>query len=77
MEQRQLPLPDGAPRPPTLISTLRRAFAARMHCHISEVTSQMWELLSGTVFDRVDDETMACIVNGEDLSGKGMRRMGY
>ncbi|KAK6440546.1 hypothetical protein LTR95_003235 [Oleoguttula sp. CCFEE 5521] len=60
---------------PTLISTLRRSFAAKMECRICENTSKMWEVLSGTVFDDVSDEVTVKVVNGEALKG-GMRRMG-
>lgn len=77
MEDRQSPLPDGTPPPPTLTSVLRRAFAVQMDCHVTEVTSKMWEVLSGTMFDKVDDEMMANLVNGETVRRKGMRRMGF
>ena len=56
MEERQLPFPDGTIQPPTLISVLRQAFASKMSCHVAEVTAKMWEVLSGTIFDRIDDE---------------------
>nr|OQO16030.1 hypothetical protein B0A51_17920 [Rachicladosporium sp. CCFEE 5018] len=61
---------------PTLISTLRRSFAAKMECRICENTSKMWEVLSGTVFDDVSDEVTVIVVKGEALKG-GMRRMGF
>ncbi|OQN98526.1 hypothetical protein B0A48_15787 [Cryoendolithus antarcticus] len=60
---------------PTLISTLRSSFAAKMECRICENTSKMWEVLSGTMFDNVSDEVTVMVVNGEVLKG-GMRRMG-
>lgn len=77
MEERQLTLVDGTQQHPTLTSVLRRAFASRMGCHVSETSSKMWELLSGTVFDSVDDGMLATLVNGEPLKRKGMRRMGF
>nr|OQO18370.1 hypothetical protein B0A51_14776 [Rachicladosporium sp. CCFEE 5018] len=60
---------------PTLISVLRRSFAAKMECRLCENTTKMWEVLSGTVFDNVSDEITVKVVNGEVLKG-GMRRMG-
>ena len=65
MEERQSPSPDGLPKPPTLTSSLRRAFATRMDCHIVDVSGKMWEVLDGTVFGAVDDGMMASVVNGE------------
>lgn len=77
MEERQLPFPDGSMKPPTLTSVLRQAFAATMECHVAEVTSRMWEILSGTIFDTVDPDMMVSIVNGEPVQRKGMKRMGF
>lgn len=74
IEERQLPLPDGSEQKPTLTAVLRQAFAAKTNCHVTEAASRMWEVLSGTIFDRVDDEMMASLVNDEPLK-KGMRRM--
>ena len=76
MEDRQTPLATGEPKPPTLISALRRAFAGRMGCHLSQNTTKMWEVLSSTAFDRVDDMKLVQIVQGKKLD-KGMRRMGF
>lgn len=75
MEERQMPFSDGTARPSTLVSVLRQAFAACVGCHVAEVTAKMWEVLSGTVFDSIDAEMMAMIVNGEPLVNKGMRRI--
>ncbi|QIW96093.1 hypothetical protein AMS68_001611 [Peltaster fructicola] len=71
MEDRQLPLPDGTHQPPTLISVLRQAFAACTDCHVAEVTAKMWEILSGTLFDSIDEDMMASLVNGEAICRKG------
>jgi len=61
---------------PTLISTLRRAFANKMQCHIAHNTSKMWELLSSTAFDRLGEVEMGRVVGGESLV-QGMKRVGY
>lgn len=74
MIERQLPSPDGNPKPPTLTSCLRRAIAAKLGCHISQNVSKMWEILSSTSFDEVDEEKLVKIVNGEELKG-GMKRI--
>ncbi|PIA94667.1 hypothetical protein CB0940_08803 [Cercospora beticola] len=66
----------GAPRPPTLTSCLRRAFAAKCHCQFSEIERKLWEVLSNTALDEVDETLMGKIVRGEDDFGKrGMRRI--
>ncbi|KAM3416196.1 hypothetical protein BST61_g7802 [Cercospora zeina] len=64
----------GAPRPPTLTSCLRRAFAAKCYCQFSEVERKVWEVLSNTVLDDVDEDLMGRIVRGEDAVGKGGTR---
>jgi len=61
---------------PTLIATLRRSFAQKTNGHIGNTATKMWEVLSSSVFDEVDEEKMVKIVRGEALVG-GMRRMGY
>ena len=74
MESRQLPLTSGEPKPSTLISSLRRALAARAECEVSQTVSKMWEILSSTGFDDVDDWKMGTLVRGEQLE-RGMRRI--
>lgn len=74
MTNRQLPSPDGVPKPPTLTSWMRRAFAARLGCHISQNVSKMWEILSSTNFDEVNEEKLVKIVEGEELK-EGMKRV--
>jgi hypothetical protein len=74
MVERQSPSPDGFPKPPTLTSCMRRAFAARLGCHISENVSKMWEILSSTSFDEMDEDKLVKIVQGEELKG-GMKRI--
>lgn len=61
---------------PTLISTLRRSFALKTNGHFANSATKMWEVLSSSVFDEVDEGKMVKIVTGETLVG-GMRRMGY
>ncbi|KAM0712040.1 hypothetical protein Q7P37_011134 [Cladosporium fusiforme] len=61
---------------PTLISTLRQSFAQKTNGHFANTATKMWEVLSSSVFDEVDEEKMVKIVTGETLVG-GMRRMGY
>jgi len=61
---------------PTLIATLRRSFAQKTNGHIGNTATKMWEVLSSSVFDEVDEEKMVKIVRGEALVG-GMKRMGY
>ena len=74
MIDRQMPDPNGFPKPPTLTSCMRRAFAARLGCHISQNVGKMWEVLSGTAFDEVDDGKMCQIVRGEEIE-KGLKRI--
>ena len=74
MIDRQMPAPDGFPKPPTLTSCMRRAFAAKLGCHISQNVGKMWEVLSGTAFDEVDEEKMCKIVRGEEIE-KGLKRI--
>lgn len=74
MIERQHPGPDGLPKPPTLTSCMRRAFAAQLGCHISQNVGKMWEILSSTSFDEIDDAKMVKVVNGEALTG-GMKRI--
>ena len=74
MIDRQMPSPDGWPKPPTLTSCMRRAFAARCHCHISQNVGKMWEVLSSTSFDELDQTKMVQIVKGEELE-PGMKRI--
>jgi hypothetical protein len=61
---------------PTLIATLRRSFAQKTNGHIGNTATKMWEVLSSSVFDEVDEDKMVKIVRGEALVG-GMKRMGY
>lgn len=61
---------------PTLISTLRRAFANKMECHIMQNTGKMWELLSSTAFDAMGEVEIGKVVRGESLV-QGMKRLGY
>ncbi|SMQ49269.1 unnamed protein product [Zymoseptoria tritici ST99CH_3D7] len=74
MISRQLPSPSGLPKPPTLTSCLRRAFAARKGCHISQNVNKMWEILSSTAFDDMDEGKMVKVVHGEEVTG-GMKRV--
>lgn len=74
MIERQSPTPEGNPKPPTLTSCLRRAFAAKLGGHISENVGKMWAILSSTGFDEVDDEKLVKIVRGEEIEG-GMKRI--
>lgn len=74
MIERQSPNSDGFPKPPTLTSCLRRAFAAKLGGHISQNIGKMWEILSSTGFDEVDEEKLVKIVNGEEIEG-GMKRI--
>ena len=74
MEERQLPTPDGEPKPPTLISSFRRALAVRVGCEISQTVTKMWTILSSTGFDDVDEEMVVRIVHGKEVE-KGMRRI--
>lgn len=62
------------PKPPTLTSCLRRAFAARIGCHFAQNIGKMWEVLSSTTFDDLDEDKIAKVVNGEELPG-GMKRI--
>lgn len=72
MESRQL----SPTAQPTLISTLRRSFAAKTNGHIGNTATKMWEVLSSSVFDEVNGEKMGMLVKGEKLEG-GWKRMGY
>ena len=72
MEARQL----SPTAQPTLISGLRRSFAAKTNGHIGNTATKMWEILSSSVFDDVDEVKMEKLVGGEALEG-GWRRMGY
>lgn len=74
MVDRQSPSPDGIPKPPTLTSCMRRAFAARLGVHISQNVGKMWEILSSTSFDEVDEVKMVKVVNGEEIKG-GLKRI--
>lgn len=67
MLERQMPSPDGFPKPPTLTSCMRRAFAARNGCHISQNIGKMWDLLSSTAFDEVNEAKVIKVVKGEEL----------
>lgn len=69
MEDRQSDL-----YPPTLISCLRRALARQSGCEIRQTVTRMWEILSSTGFDEVDEAVMAKVVKGEILD-MGMRRI--
>lgn len=71
MEPRQHPLPNGQPKPAPLISSLRRAFAAKAGCEISEVVTKMWEILSSTVLDDVDEYLLVRVVQGLELREGG------
>ncbi|KAF2163358.1 hypothetical protein M409DRAFT_57638 [Zasmidium cellare ATCC 36951] len=74
MLERQMPSSDGWPKPPTLTSCMRRAFAARCNCHISQNIGKMWELLSSTAFDQVDEKKMVKVVKGKELE-EGLKRV--
>ncbi|EME45762.1 hypothetical protein DOTSEDRAFT_151005 [Dothistroma septosporum NZE10] len=74
MIDRQMPDPRGFPKPPTLTSCMRRAFAARLGCHVSQNVGKMWEVLSSTAFDEVEEGKMCQIVRGEEIE-KGMKRI--
>ena len=74
MKSRQLPSPNGMLKPPTLISSLRRALAAKARCEVHQTVAKMWEILSSTGFDDVDEEKMVSIVSGEELE-RGMKRI--
>lgn len=76
MYERQMPYPTGEPKPPTLISSLRRALAARLECDISQTVTKMWEILASTSFDEVDHLKLTQIVGGVAILG-GMKRMGF
>lgn len=69
-----MPSPEGIPKPPTLTSCMRRAFAAKLGCHVGQNVGKMWEVLSGTAFDEVDEGKMGLIVRGEEIE-KGLRRV--
>ena len=66
---------EGIPRPPTLTSCMRRAFAAKLGCHISQNVGKMWEILSSTSFDEIDEAKMVKVVNGEDVGKGGLKRI--
>lgn len=74
MIDRQSPTPEGIPKPPTLTSCMRRAFAASLGCHISQNVGKMWEVLSSTKFDNVDEAKMIKVIMGEELKG-GFKRI--
>ncbi|KXT11414.1 hypothetical protein AC579_9875 [Pseudocercospora musae] len=70
IDRQTCPGPDGNPRPPTLTSRLRRAFAAQLGIHISQNVGKMWEILSSTNFDEMNDsKSLLKIVQGEALTG--------
>ncbi|CAK4031022.1 Hypothetical predicted protein [Lecanosticta acicola] len=62
------------PQPRTLTSCLRRALAARLDCHFSQNTAQMWQILSSTAFDDVGEEKVIQVVRGEVIE-RGMKRI--
>lgn len=64
-------------RPPTLISSLRRAFANSIGCAMDQNMSKMWETLSSTRFDRLSEERIVELVHGREISGQFYRRMGF
>ena len=74
METQQSPHSDGTPKPQTLISALRCALAERARCEPGGVVSRMWEMVSCTGFDEVDEDMMGKIVWGEEV-GRGMKRI--
>ena len=74
MEDRQQSHPNGVHKPPTLISSLRRAFATQVGCEVSQTVSKMWEVLSCTGFDDLDEEIMLKIIGGGQV-GRGMKRI--
>ncbi|KAK5110677.1 hypothetical protein LTR85_000759 [Meristemomyces frigidus] len=76
MGDRQAPYPSGASKPPTLISSLRRALAGKADVTLSLTVSKMWEILSGTAFDDVDQAKMVKLVRGEEIE-RGMKRTGF
>ena len=69
MEDRQDPA-----KPATLISSLRCALAAQVGCEVHQTATKMWEVLSCTGFDHVDEAKTVMIVRGEVVE-KGMRRI--
>jgi hypothetical protein len=76
MVERQSTLtPEGLPRAPTLTSCMRRAFAAKLGCHVSQNVGKMWEILSSTSFDEIDEVKMVRVVNGEDVGQGGLKRI--
>jgi hypothetical protein len=74
MIERQLPSPNGNPKPPTLTSCLRRACAAKKSCHVSQNIGKMWEILSSTSFDEMDEAKTIKGVQGQEITG-GMKRI--
>ena len=75
MDERQMPYPDGSIKPRTLISTLRRALAAKAECPIPHTVNKMWDTLASTSFDKLDDEKLCDIVNGVAIPD-GSKRAG-
>ncbi|KAL9532245.1 hypothetical protein SMMN14_04422 [Sphaerulina musiva] len=76
MIERQSTLtPEGTPRPPTLTSRLRRAFAAKLGLHVTQNVSKMWEIVSSTLFDEMSTEKMVQVVRGEDIGKEGLKRI--
>ncbi|KAK5707760.1 hypothetical protein LTR97_000298 [Elasticomyces elasticus] len=78
MGDRQQPFASGLAKPATLISSLRAALAEKTGCGKGQVVGRMWEILSGTKFDRLgeDGEMMGKLVRGEEV-GEGGKRMGF
>lgn len=64
METRQLPNVDGQPKPPTLISVLRRALSTRLGCRLHDNQKHMWELLDDDRLGSISDDTAEQIING-------------
>ncbi|WPH03224.1 Hypothetical protein R9X50_00610100 [Acrodontium crateriforme] len=74
--ERQQPNKDGTSKPITLIATLRQALAAAAECRVCETKGKMWEILSATGFDSIDDTKLAALATGEKVDGGG-KRVGF
>ncbi|KAK3634347.1 hypothetical protein LTR56_015381 [Elasticomyces elasticus] len=78
MGDRQQTFASGQSKPATLISALRAALSEKTGCGKGQVVGRMWEILSGTKFDRLGEEgeMMGRLVRGEEVGGGG-KRMGF
>ncbi|KAL1306655.1 hypothetical protein AAFC00_005329 [Neodothiora populina] len=66
MEIRQMAYPDGTPKPPTLISVLRRTLSARLECDWRDHHKYMLNFLHEERFHDISEEDTSKIVQGLD-----------